>query len=169
MYFSTFSPDVATASACLSGQGTLWGVDYAQVEPGTVPPLPVARFQQALGDTIATSCPGSFANTDARVGMGSFYRCLTLAPGTIVFGAGVTQRPTCIDTSATLATDPYTGATSSHQTIADINQGSFQLVAQTGPRATGTDTAGTTTTAFTRTLVAPVSATKIDSWASIVE
>ena len=167
LYFSTFSPNVTTDSACLNGQGTLWGVDYAQIEPGTT--LPIARFQQSGGETIAATCPGSIANPDARLGMGQFFRCLTLDPGTIVFGAGVTQRPTCIDTAAAIATDPYTGAVSSHQTISDINQGSFQLVAQTGPKAIGVDTAGTTTKTITRTLVAPVSVTRIDSWAAIVE
>jgi type IV pilus assembly protein PilY1 len=167
VFFSTFSPNVATDSTCLSGEGTIWGVDYYQVEPGTS--LPIARLQQQSGETIAGSCPGPYANADARVGLNNFFRCIPLTPGTIVFGSGITQRPSCVDSATTATTDPYLGGSMSHQTITDINQGSFQLVAQTGPKAGTTDTAGTTTKTFTRTLVAPVSVTRIDSWAPIIE
>ncbi len=173
LYFSTFTPDVASASACLKGQGTIWGVDYAETEPGTGSPgLPRARLQQQPGDVIVGTCPPSVPNTDARPGLGNFFRCLQLDPGTIVFGAGVTQRPSCVDTASSATTDPYTGATSSHQTVTGINTGDFQLVAQTGPKSPSTGgggVGGTSTKTYTRTLVPPVSVTKIDTWAASIE
>lgn len=169
VYFSTFQPDVSTGSACLKGQGTIWGVDYFQTEPGTTPALPLARLQQQSGESIAGSCPGPYANADARTGMGIFFRCIPLDPGTIVFGSGITQRPSCVDTASTATTDPYLGGSMTHATISDINAGQFQLVAQTGPKAGSKDTAGTSTKTFTRQLVPPVSVTRIDSWAAVIE
>ena len=170
LFFSTFTPGVSTDSACLTGQGTLWGVDFVETEPGTgTPGLPRARFTQVAGDVVSATCPIGFANADARLGFSKFFRCLQLDPGSIVFGAGVTQRPSCVDTSSTIGTDPYTGATSSHQTITGISQGDFQLVAQTGPKAPSSGSGGTTTHTFTRTLTAPVSITTLASWATIVE
>lgn len=179
LYFSTFSPGVASAAACLNGQGTLWGVDYVEAEPGQYgvdgTPVPLARFLKAdASDSTAAAkpCPepshAIYNNQDARVGYDSFFRCYPLDPGTIVFGAGITQRPSCVSTSSTaLGTDPYFGGSSSHMTLSSINQGDFQIVAQTGPK--GTAATGSKTNTFTRKLKPPQPTARLESWANVVE
>lgn len=179
LFFSTFTPNVSTSDACLSGQGTLWGVDYLDTEPSVVntdgAPVPAGRHKiTSSADTALASgtCPPSYANADARGALSyPYFRCIQLDPGTIVFGAGITQRPSCVITPPTaLGTDPYVGSASTHSTITGINQGDFQLVAQTGPKSTSsTGSAGSTTNTYVRTLVPPLSVTRIDSWAAIVE
>ncbi|MGZ3448261.1 MAG: hypothetical protein ACXVEF_01610 [Polyangiales bacterium] len=183
LFFSTFTPDVASADACLRGQGTIWGVDYLETEPSVMnddgSPVPAGKHEQtsASDAVLATGvCPPSIPNKDGRgPGYDKFFRCIQLTSGSIVFGAGVTQRPSCVDTaSTTLGSDPYVGTASAHSTVSNINQGDFQLVAQTGPKAGtaaggGTSTGGSTTNTFVRTLVPPLSVTRIDSWAAIIE
>jgi type IV pilus assembly protein PilY1 len=189
-YFSTYSPDSASAGQCLSGSGTLWSVHYLDSdgtpttdEDGSVKNLPKAGFVLGSGEAINTAGAGYFIPRDCRVGgtlaskvtianqpssVGNF-RCMELDQGSIVFGAGVTSRPSCADPAASsLGTDPITGATTSHTQPSAITPGSFELVVQTGPRA-GTGAGGSSTKTLPRTLVAPVSQTRIDSWAAIVE
>jgi type IV pilus assembly protein PilY1 len=185
LFFSTFTPDTTTSDACLRGSGTIWGVDYAEGEPGysnpdgsaiplgrhVVPSPPDADYLSWPGGPPDTQpCPASYANKDKRAGFSQNYRCMPLQAGTIVFGAGVTQRPSCVSTPASgIGIDPYTGSSASHSTITDIAVGDFQLVAQTGPKATTSSATGGTTNTLSRKLTAPMSATRVDSWAAIVE
>jgi len=185
LFFSTFTPDTASADACLRGSGTIWGVDYLEGEPGMFnpdgSPIPMGRHQSdsvadaawaaAYGSPPAdSSCPTSLTNKDARTGYDKYFRCMNLGAGTIVFGAGVTQRPSCVSTpTSAIGVDPYTGSTATHSTVTDIGIGDFQLVAQTGPKAVATGSTGGATNTISRKLTAPLSSTRIDSWAAIIE
>lgn len=178
LFFSTFTPDTASSDACLRGEGTIWGVDYLDTEPSVTNPdgSPVAagRHLTYSGDPyIALSCPAAtgYANKDARTAFASYYRCMPLGGGTIVFGAGVTQRPSCVSTpTSAIGVDPYLGSSATHSTITDISIGDFQLVAQTGPSTgSGSGSSGSATATITRKLTAPLSSTRIDSWAAIIE
>lgn len=177
LFFSTFTPDVSSADACLKGQGVLWGVDYIETEDGKVinddgTPVPRGRHQKIGAEALTTgTCPPSIPNADGRTGAdyAQLFRCIALPPGSIVFGAGITQRPSCVtEPSSSIGIDPYTGVASSHTGISDINVGQFQLVAQTGPKAGG-GTSGSLTNTYTRTLTPPLSTSRIDSWAAIIE
>jgi type IV pilus assembly protein PilY1 len=177
LFFSTFTPDIASGDACLKGQGTLWGVDYLETEPSIVnddgTPVPMGRHTKsptATTDESSGTCPPSYANADSRGTGYPFFRCIKLPAGSIVFGAGITQRPSCVSTpSSAIGIDPYMGGTSSHMTISDISVGEFQLVAQTGPKSGTTTGSGSTTNTYVRSLVPPLSSTRIDSWAAIIE
>ncbi len=176
LYFSTFKPDTASSDACLNGEGTVWGVDYLlnDAKPGPDgTALPKARHKiagSAFGATkSAQPCPAGVTNLEGT----EFYRCINLGEKTIVFGAGVTQRPSCVGTPGSgIGMDPYMGGTSSHQTVTDVSVGAFELVAQTGPGKTTVPSSGTTSTGVNTIsipLTAPLSATRIDAWAAIVE
>ncbi len=182
VYFSTFSPDSAVAGACLNGSGTLWSMNY--LDDSKVDSLPMPGFTLGAGEAIGASTAGSGYSIPSTCRYGgtasapaSFanqpdptqptFRCIALDPGSVVFGAGITERPTCVATSA-MPFDPYTGMTTSHQDVSAVTPGNFQLVVQTGPTA-GTGAGGSTTKTLPRTLVAPVSQTRVSSWASIVE
>ncbi len=177
LYFSTFTPDVASADACLSGQGTIWGVDYVEKEPSVMnidgSPVPMGRHRRmtAGDDGLAAGvCPPSYPNADSRGTTHPFFRCINLEAPSIVFGAGITQRPSCVSASeSAIGTDPYVGSVSSHQTVQGITPGAFQLVAQTGPKSPSGSSGGTQTNTYVRTLQPPLSSTRIDSWAAIVE
>lgn len=69
--------------------------------------------------------------------------------------------------STALGTDPYFGDTSSHMTLSSINQGDFQIVAQTGPK--GTAATGSKTNTFTRKLKPPQPTARLELWANVVE
>jgi type IV pilus assembly protein PilY1 len=174
LYFSTFSPGVPdSANTCLSGQGTLWAVDYLQADSNF---LPLAGFvrQPATDDTTnyTGTCPGTSAPwsvlSEADTTGSTNYRCIRLPAGTIVYGLGLTQRPSCSGTS-TVGSDPYFG--NSITNVASVSPGAFQLVAQTGPsKVTGpVTTTATSTNTYTYNLKAPLPLTKVDSWASVVE
>ncbi len=184
VYFSTFSPDAAAAGACLNGSGTLWSVHYTDVDGGASI-LPKPGFVLGAGESIGSGTPGSGYTipTNCRIGgttssptqvanqttSGGNFRCIQLDQGSIVFGAGVTSRPSCSTPGSTgPGTDPYSGASTPHAPPGSIAPGNFELVVQTGPKA-GTGAVGSSTKTLPRTLVAPVSQTRVDSWASIVE
>jgi type IV pilus assembly protein PilY1 len=178
LFFSTFVPSVASKDACLNGQGVLWGVHYLEADKvvnDDLSPVPHGRHTKTKIGTTTEAPAGECPSKTATGGMenvdtvnSSMFRCIVLEAGTIVFGAGITQRPSCI-TEAASATgiDPYTGATTTHSAVGDMSVGEFQLVAQTGPA--GAAASGGVTKTYTRTLVPPNSTTRIDSWASIVE
>lgn len=173
LFFSTFTPDVTSADACLKGQGTLWGVDYLETEPSVtnddLTPVPMGRHKRIGAETVSGTCPPALPNSDARATTHPFFRCIQLPPGSIVFGAGIVQRPSCVtEPSSAIGIDPYTGASSAHTPISAINPGEFQLVAQTGPKASSAG-GGSVTNTYTRTLTPPLSTTRIDSWAAIIE
>jgi hypothetical protein len=92
----------------------------------------------------------------------------------IVFGAGLTQKPTC---SADVSTnDPYLGY-GAHTALADFTAGKFQLVIQTGAKNFGSGSGGSGSTTETGgkinthaiDLAPPMSPARIDSWAAVVE
>jgi type IV pilus assembly protein PilY1 len=182
VYFTTFTPDsTSTASACLSGSGTIWAVHYLDGDGGsTLLPKPGFTLDATKGESVGsgdipslcrvggTSTTATTINNAVTSAAGLF-RCYPLPAGTIVFGGGITQRPSCADTSSTTSTDPYTGATVSHAGVTGISTGSFELVVQTGPKAPSAVSGGANTNFFVRSLKAPVSQTRIDSWASLVE
>lgn len=180
VYFTTFTPDsTSTASACLSGSGTIWSVHYLDGDGGSNL-LPKPGFTLATGEAVGsgdipsncrvggTSTSGTIIANSVTAAPGLF-RCVPLPAGTIVFGGGITQRPSCADTTGSLSTDPYTGSTVSHQSVSGITTGAFELVVQTGPKAPTPLSGGANTNFFVRTLKAPVAQTRIDSWASLVE
>jgi type IV pilus assembly protein PilY1 len=82
----------------------------------------------------------------------------------VIFGPGITQDPTCFSTDT--YNDPYLG-TSQHTSLANVNAGKFNLVVQTGMHGTN-ETKGQINTT-TVALQTPLSATRIDSWAAVVE
>ncbi len=82
----------------------------------------------------------------------------------IIFGAGITQRPTCND--ELVYNDPYLG-TQNHTQLTNVNPGKFNLVVQSGP--SGTKATGSDVNTRTIELQPPITSTRVDSWAAVVE
>ncbi|XYI00799.1 hypothetical protein ACMHYB_13975 [Sorangium sp. So ce1128] len=140
-YFATFTPAAPGTYACADGLGSIWGVDYLVGAAAT----PAAAPRGCLADD-----PSALPFEE-------------MAPGTVVFGVAVTQKPTCIESET--YSDPYFGA----QTI--VRQSTppeYQLVFHTGA-AGQEDAQGAVTRTSTRSLQAPRRIVKIDSWATLVE
>jgi type IV pilus assembly protein PilY1 len=141
LYYTTFTPPSGAASQqCTNGQSKLCGVHYL---------LPAAG-----GDGGAVPVPSLNTATDP---------CLTFGDS-IIFGAGITQKPTC--SSETTYNDPYLGNTS-HASLSNVNPGKFMLVVQTGPGGK-TETGGDVHTRSIE-LAPPMASTRVDSWAAVVE
>ncbi|WP_437679843.1 hypothetical protein [Sorangium sp. So ce131] len=142
-YFSTFTPAAPGTYACADGLGSIWGVDYLYGQSGT---------------------PAAYPNACLRVDpLAPAQHFEDQAPGTIVFGVAVTQKPTCVDVET--VSDPYFGA----QTV--IRQASapeYQLVFHTGA-AGSEDVQGAEARTSVRTLPPPNTVVRVDSWASIIE
>jgi type IV pilus assembly protein PilY1 len=171
LYLSTFTPGVGAASACVKGQGTIWGVHYVNAssianDDGSRAPAPALK-KEGLGDDTAsaTACPGPYPNTDSDAK--DFFRCNVLAQGTIVFGTSVTQRPSCVDTAASpIGLDPYFGG--AYSPVTNIAVGDFELVAQTGAGG-AKNVVGASLNTMARKLPTPPPSTRVDSWATLVE
>ena len=153
LYYSTFKPPLPTEidKSCIVGDSKVCGVHY----------LTAAT---PAGTGGAPSVPS--INPDGTP-------CLPF-PGAVVFGVGITQKPTC-NADATF-NDPYLGG-GSHTGLADFTPGKFQLIIQTGPSKVGsgggapgstTETGGDVNT-HAMDLTPPMSPTRIDSWAAVVE
>jgi type IV pilus assembly protein PilY1 len=173
-YFATFTPQVSVQNACTDGYGSIWGVDYSKEDPAHAPssekPYPLAEYvadpinapttkiAQCVNPLQVVSPTNASQQAAASCGNPT-----SPAPdGVVVFGVGVTQTPSCADT--TNFTDPFLG---SHTAVSQASGGNFQLVFQTGKG--GSKQAGADTHTVTQSLPSPRQTTRIDSWASIVE
>lgn len=137
VYFSAFRPNRAS---CIIGNAEIWGLDFIQNEGDIDDPTP--RFDD--GGTIVDK--------------------IDLDPGTIVYGLGVTQVPSC--STSTDISDPYLAQ--QYQSLSDVNVGEFQLVFHTGKGGTA-DTENAAINTQTLSLPPPRSNSRVTSWASIVE
>ncbi|HKQ69075.1 MAG TPA: PilC/PilY family type IV pilus protein [Polyangiaceae bacterium] len=163
LFFTTYTPATSASDVCQSGQSRLCFLHY--IEPkvrdttGTGDPTkggkPVDPFEAgALTTAIDPNDPNYDGCTDFETAPGVPSRA-------IVFGAGITQTPTC-SADATY-NDPYLGQAQG-SIATNITPGSFKLVVQQG----GTSSTGTVPTR-TFNLKQPVASTRIDSWAAVVE
>ncbi|WP_437783523.1 hypothetical protein [Sorangium sp. So ce1097] len=142
-YFSTFTPAAPGTYACADGFGSIWGVDYLRGASASP-----AAYPNACLVLDPLSPPQHYEDQ---------------APGTVVFGVAVTQKPTCIETET--FSDPYFG---SQTVVRQSSPPEYQLVFHTGA-AGQADAQGAETRTSTRSLQAPRRIVKIDSWATIIE
>jgi type IV pilus assembly protein PilY1 len=147
LYYTTFTPAVPTSlSDCTSGQSQLCGVHYMNPKDSN------------LGNGGAPALDNPLASDPPKV------QCQELGSKTIAFGPTVLQKPTCgADISYE---DPYLGY-GKHTGLGGATGSSFELVVQTG--SGGTKVAGGATKVATVKLKPPVSASRIDSWAAVIE
>jgi type IV pilus assembly protein PilY1 len=146
LFYTTFTPP-ANSQTCTLGQSEVCGVHYLQPmtsDDGTV--------LEGKGGAAAVPLLNTKTNP-----------CLSFG-NSIIFGAGITQKPTC-STDQTF-TDPYLGG-GTHIGLGSATGGSFKLIVQTGPGG-ASETGGQIHT-HTIDLAPPLTATRIDSWAAVVE
>jgi len=147
LYYTTFTPIVPeSVTECTSGDSQLCGVNYAMPKTENVP------------------ADGGYPSLPATTGSTTMVQCLNLGQRTMAFGPGITQKPTC-STSISYS-DPYLGY-GQHTGLAGATGSTFELVVQTG--VGGTAVEGGATNVKNVTLNPPVSATRIDSWAAVIE
>jgi type IV pilus assembly protein PilY1 len=159
LFYTTFTPPPATdPNKCSNGVSSVCGVHYMNARNiDAITHLPILD-----GSGGAVSVPSLNTATDPCLAFGQ----------SIIFGAGITQRPTC-NADAT-STDPYLGS-GSHTGLADFTPGKFDLVVQTGPNQVtnpgsgASSSAGGITNTLAIELAPPMSPTRIDSWAAVVE
>ena len=156
VYFGTFYSAVTPGDSCSFGSSKLWGVHFTDV--GGDPPASYSRGPSGR-------FPAYGWESAAGVGSGTFSsHFMELGANQIVMGVGITQRPTCVVGSTT--TDPYLGSRYQAQ---QVGGGSFELVAQVSSTSRVTSGAAPEVATVTRTLPAPISATRISAQASQVE
>jgi hypothetical protein len=159
LFFSTFKPVTAV---CKVGESNLWSMHYT-VPAGMTPDTGGA----ATGRIPGTGPGDPFVSVDTEL--------LQLTAGsarTAVFGAALTQQPTCTidDTSAV---NEYLGY-GTHKSIGNVMPGTFEVVfhtglARPGPGATGIGVSDGAINAVAIEVGSPKSSSRIDSWAAIVE
>jgi type IV pilus assembly protein PilY1 len=147
LFYTTYTPPNTSdpTQKCSNGTSSVCGVDYIRPLPGD-------------GNGGAVSTPPITTDGTQCIDFGS----------AVIFGAGITQKPTCSSDVST--NDPYLGY-GAHTGLADFTSGKFQLVMQTGPSSAGSTGAGSTGPINTRAvdLAPPMSPARIDSWAAVVE
>ncbi|MEZ4224149.1 MAG: PilC/PilY family type IV pilus protein [Polyangiaceae bacterium] len=153
LFFSTFAPEPpGSAQVCKAGSSRVWGVDYIKPK----------QIGSALGDL-------SKGGLERLPDSGSLVQFIDssstlLQDGSVIFGVGVTQLPSCTEEAS--VTDPYFGS-GTHTSISNIAPGNFQLVMHTG--GIGQTVVGGKSRRLEINLPTPRSTTNIDSWAAIIE
>jgi type IV pilus assembly protein PilY1 len=141
LYFATYVPP-STAGVCAPNTANIWGVDYLQHSSTGAP-----------NGTV----PGN---------PGQQY--IAAASNSVIYGVSVAETPSC-DSSQT-STDSYFG---SHTSVTGASQSQYRIMWQTGAGTGVTNTSVNNEVglqhAQNMSLPAPGLATKIDSWAAIVE
>ncbi len=153
LFFSTFKPESPNSTqVCKAGNSRVWGVDYLT--------------PKQAGTTLGDLSNGGLARLPDGGSVVQFIDNTSslLQDGSVIFGVGVTQLPSC--TEEATVTDPYFGS-GTHTSISNIAPGKFQLVMHTGN--TGTAVTGGKSRRLEIELPTPPSTTSIDSWAAIIE
>ncbi|MDQ2643562.1 MAG: hypothetical protein M3020_07100 [Myxococcota bacterium] len=153
LYFASYAPPGASDSVCSNGSSKVWGMHYVAPTTG-VGGSPVLNNG---GLAQLPSLSGKVQSQTAAIATGD--------SGATIYGVTIAQEPTCIGTSNTSGGD-YMGY-GSHTNITDMEPGKFQLVMHTG--SGGTQIPGGTARVTALDLDAPVNATRIESWAALVE
>ena len=142
LYYTTYLPPPFGAQRnCSAGESRICAVHYL---------LP----RGSAGEGGAVARPLLNTETDPCLQFGE----------SIIFGAGITQKPTC--NQETTYNDPYLGS-GTHTQLTNVNPGKFNLIVQTGP--SGNKPTGGEVNTRTIELQPPLTSTRIDSWAAVVE
>ena len=141
LFYTTYLPTAAGSTNCSAGTSRICAVHYLLPRGGA-------------GDGGAVAHPLLNTETDPCLSYGE----------SIIFGAGITQRPTCSQEET--YSDPYLG-TGNHVALTNVNPGKFMLVVQSGP--SGTKATGSEVSTRTVELQPPLATTRVDSWAAVVE
>jgi type IV pilus assembly protein PilY1 len=152
LFFATFAPETDPSAACSVGTSRVWGMHY------------IDQHEDGIDQGGAPRLPDPTSTTNPLV---QFIDGTDLVTGgnATIFGVSVAQQPTCAEPDDTFE-DPFLGL-GSHTSITNVNPGQFQLIMQTGTG--GQAEAGGTTNVQILNLPAPVNASRIDSWAGIIE
>jgi type IV pilus assembly protein PilY1 len=153
LYFASYSPPVAGASVCSNGTSKVWGMHYVLPTTGTggVPLVNQGGRAQLPGVSgLVQSLTAAAATGDANA---------------TIFGVTVAQQPTC--STATETSDGSSFGSGTHTSVTNVNPGKFQLIMHTGSGGTQVD--GGSSRVATIPLNKPVSASRIESWASLIE
>lgn len=153
LYFASYAPPGSSDPVCSNGVSKVWGMHYV------LPTVDLSNAPQVPG--------GGRAQLPSPSGLVQF---LTAAGATgdanaSIFGVTVAQLPTCATRATTSDSDFLSQG--SRTTISDVNPGKFQLVMHTG--SGGTQIAGGTSRVSTINLATPANASRIESWASLIE
>ena len=155
LFYSSFQPEPpGSADVCKAGTSRVWGVHYlipkeaADISQGGAERLPEDPAASPVTLVQFIDSTSSLLSDDA-----------------VIFGVGVTQAPSCND-STTSAGDPYFGG-GTHTSLTNVNPGKFQLVMHTG--SGGTAQLGAAANTLEIDLPSPQTTARIDSWAAIVE
>ncbi len=150
LFFSSYKPENENSSnVCGTGESRVWGMDYITPK-----------------DSASLGAGGKERLPDENQVLQQFIdnTSTLLTDGSIIFGVGVMQLPSCsVDTPTT---DPYFGS-GNHLQMTGIQPGKFQLVMHTG--TVGATANGGQTRRLIVNLPTPPSTAHIDSWAAIVE
>jgi type IV pilus assembly protein PilY1 len=153
VYFTTYDPKKADPTSCSAAYSYLWGVHY--ITAGTDP--------KVLAGGKPEEGPQPRLVPDSSDPNAKQVRYKVLCPGSIAFGATVSQQPSCVADPQSSTGDSFLmGGT--HYTMSQMTPGPVQLMVQAGKPVQAGQTAVTTINIPT-----PTGGASIDSWATIVE
>lgn len=165
VFFTTYSPADDTAPACKSGESRVWGMDYLR---------PLGFFDTAPADlAIDQGGDGRLPDVDAPEDPERYVQWLSAADATgdddaVIFGVSVAQQPTCSDT-VTTSSDDFLGYGAVQNQIQSVNPGRFELVMHKGGTSPVNPSGGIQDNTATIGLRPPPNASRIESWAALIE
>lgn len=164
VFFTTYTPPESSAPACKSGESRVWGMDYLR---------PLGYLEEEPEDlAINQGGDGRLPDPAAPDDPTQYVQSLSAAQATgdqdaVVFGVSVAQQPTCSD-AATAAADEFLGYGEQH-IIRNINPGSFELVMHKGGTSPINPSGSIQENTATLPLRPPPSASRVESWAALIE
>ena len=150
LYFATYAAAPVGTQACTSGHGRIWGLDFtAPVDPTTLKLGGIPRLNPPPAGHVDYIQPDE---TD------------TSLKGVVIPGVSINGTPACASTAAASNDTYVAGAT--HSSASNFTAGGYSVFSQLG--APG-GASGSATRQFSLSVPPPMSPTKIDSWAAVLE
>lgn len=164
VFFTTYTPADSSAPACKSGESRVWGMDYLR---------PLGFFEQdptnlPIDQGGDPRLPDPVAPDDPE----RYVQVMTAAQATgdvdaVIFGVSIAQQPTCSD-PATLDAAEFLGYGEQH-IVRNVNPGRFELVMHKGGTAPINPSGSIEQNTATLPLKPPPTASRVESWAALIE
>lgn len=157
LFFTTYSPPDSGAPACKNGDTRIWGMDYIRPWGDGTDQVDIGKGGDSRLRPTETSDPVQYLTARAATG----------DPNAVIFGVSVAQQPTCSQ-ALEEATDTFLGYGAQRQ-IRNVNPGRFELVMHKGGTSPLSPSGDVTANVHVMPLQSPPTASRIDSWAALVE
>jgi type IV pilus assembly protein PilY1 len=158
VFFTTYTPAAGDAPVCKNGDTRVWGMDYLRPKGFGTAGVVINDGGDPRLRTATVTDPVQYLTAAAATG----------DPNAVVFGLSVAQQPTCSDSTQS-ETNSFLGYGGAQRAVRNVNPGRFELVMHKGGTNALAGDGSVSPNVATLPLPSPPTASRIDSWAALVE